>query len=264
MPAAGRRVDQITFIHGDQLFALDQELLRAFGNEPDFREVGMEVSPDIVGRGGRALGGADDGDIGVVVADPDRNLLAALHDLLFEIYVGLVDLVVVAMAGIDGLDELHALYLGRRLGQRIAGGFAGRPHVEEQHGLAAHRLDAVLQPLGHLDQEVPGRHKGLLAFDGDLHLAGLHHPEDAVIGIELGGTLFARRHGNPFTGEVAAVEHGLGPARLARVRLQDIGQAVHQPVGTGVRRQLGGLGGPGYDVLGGGGRRGGQRLGLRT
>ncbi len=96
------------------------------------------------------------------------------------------------MAAIDRLDIFHALHRRGRFGQRIVGRFAGGPHLETQHRLTAHRLHAVLQALGHLDQKVLGGDERLLALDGHFHLAGLHHPEDAVIGIELGLGLFAR------------------------------------------------------------------------
>ncbi len=119
-----------------------------------------------------------------------------------------------------------------------------------------------------------GGDERLLALDGHFHRAGFHHPEDAVIGIELGLGLFARRHRDPFADEIAAGEDLLAPAVLALVLGQDIGQAIDQPVGRHIGRQLGRLGGPGRDRLGrrpggahqrglvGGGGRGVLRQGL--
>ena len=95
-----------------------------------------------------------------------------------------------------------------------------------------------------------GGDERLLAFDGHSHRTGFHHPEDAVIGIELGLGLFARRHRNPLADKVAAGEHGLCPAVLALVFGQNVGQALDQPVRRDIGRQLGGLGGPGGDRLG--------------
>src|SRR5689334_20059251 len=109
MPAAGGGSNQIAVGDGDQLFALHQELLGAFDDQPDFRKVAVIMAPHIVGRRGHALLGAQDGDIVVVVAQPHAALLAALHDLFFEIDIGNVGLaVIIAMPAIDGLDVLHA------------------------------------------------------------------------------------------------------------------------------------------------------------
>ena len=218
------------------------------------------MAPHIIRRRGRALGRAQDGDIGVVVADPDRDFLAALHDVLLEIDSGLVDLVIVAMTAIGGLDVLHALHRRGRFRQRIVGGFASGLHLEEQHRLVADCLHAVLQPLGHLDQKVLGGDERLLTFDGHFHLARLHHPEDAIIGIELGLGLFAGRHLDPVAFIVAAEEDFLRPAGLALVRRQHISQAIDQLVGSGIGRKPGRLGSPGDGRLAGG--RCGLCLGL--
>ena len=62
--------------------------------------------------------------------------------------------------------------------------------LEPQARFVAHRLHAVGHAQRHLHQEALARHKRLLALDGEADLAAPHHPDGAVIAIELGAASF--------------------------------------------------------------------------
>src|SRR5205085_3024574 len=81
-----------------------------------------------------------------------------------------------------------------------------------------------------------GQGIGLLAVDGDLHLAAINPAEDAVVGIENALTLVARRHLDVTTVEIAVQKHFLFPARLTLMRLENIGDMPDRLVGSGVGR----------------------------
>ncbi len=89
--------------------------------------------------------------------------------------------------GAKGVARVHRI--GR---QRVAAG-----DLEAQAGFVAYCLQLIRHAQRHLHQKTLARHKGLLALDGETDLAAPHHPHGAVIAIELGTGLFARRHLDP-------------------------------------------------------------------
>ena len=106
----------------------------------------------------------------------------------------------------------------------------------EHHRLAAHRLQAIGQARRDIEHPALGQDLGLLAVDGDLDLAAIDPAPGAVVGIEQALALVARRHLDIAAVKIAGQQHLLFPARLPRVRLQDIGDMPDRLVDAVVGR----------------------------
>ena len=228
----------------DQRHALDQELFLAFHDQPEFREILVEVAPAGVRRRGHALR-ADDVGPGMVVPHRAAALAVRRDNVLLEIDKGLVDALIFSLAGIDRLDELDALGGLGRFTDGIAGRLAGGANLKAQGRGIAHRLHAVGHAIGHLHQETLGGDERLDTFDGDAHLARHHHPIDAVIGPEEALGFLAGAHRDVLADEIAGQDFGLGPVALAAVTGDNVDKFLERLVGGGVGRRLDRLWRPG-------------------
>src|SRR5258706_8972327 len=104
-----RREDDIAEVGPDDRQALDQKIELAFQHNPELGEIFMEVAKVAVGWRGNA-GLADDVRPGMVVLDEAAALATPGHDVLLEVQIGLVDLVILAAAGIAGFVVSEARY----------------------------------------------------------------------------------------------------------------------------------------------------------
>src|SRR6185295_7757128 len=109
MVALFRRKDDIAEVGPDDWQALDQKIELAFQHNPELGEILMKMAKVAVGRRGNA-GLADDVGPSMVVLDEAAALAAPGHDVLLEVQIGLVDLVILAAAGIAGLIVSEARY----------------------------------------------------------------------------------------------------------------------------------------------------------
>src|SRR3977135_2295967 len=113
MVALFRREHDITEIGPDDRQPLDQKVELAFQHDPEFSEIFMEMAKIAVGRRGNARL-ANDVRPGMVVLDAAAAFATPGHNVLLEIQIGLVDLVILAAAGIAGLVVSDARYRYRR------------------------------------------------------------------------------------------------------------------------------------------------------
>ena len=88
-----------------------------------------------------------------------------------------------------------------------------------------------------------------VAVSEEAERALLHHPEDAVIGPELGLGLRARRHGNILADIIAGEDFRFRPVAPAAVAGKDVFQGLVQGIGRDERRKLCRLRSPLYSSL---------------